>query len=41
MVAATASDDHLTGGIDCLIAHAQYDQLISARISYFGTWRFI
>jgi hypothetical protein len=30
IVAAAVSDNHLAGGIDCLIAHAQYDQLVSA-----------
>jgi hypothetical protein len=30
IVAATASDDHLAGGIDYLIVHAQYDQLETA-----------
>jgi hypothetical protein len=30
IVAATVSEDHLAGGIDSLLAHAQYDQLVSA-----------
>jgi hypothetical protein len=28
IVAATVSDDHLAGGIDCLLAYTQYDQLV-------------